>query len=244
MSDISKIALNGVTYDIKDETARREKVTADGGDISNTKVSAFEASTASFPVPVAGEKPKTLWGKTKKFCEDFINFKSQIVTKAMILNQIINDAEKVASMAALYSVKQDLDSLNNNFVGPRYALYNRFIVSAGGELFHLAPGVYQVSVEDTTYLPERWGTLINFRSFEKYGGVIFLSSSGKLHHREYTLEDNTWHNDWNTTTTTADLNTKVNKADNHNIAIGYDSAKKALSVTLDGVYIGNCTIAK
>lgn len=44
--------------------------------------------------------------------------------------------------------------------------------------------------------------------------------------------------------TTADLSTKVNKADNHNIAIGYDAAKKALSVTLDGVYIGNCTIAK
>lgn len=80
-------------------------------------------------------------------------------------------------------------------MGPRYTLNNSSIVAAG-ELFNLAPGVYRVSTEDTTYLPERWGTLIHFRSDRFYGTVIFLTTHGMLYYRHYTLSDNTWHTNW------------------------------------------------
>lgn len=117
MSDISQIALNGVTYNVKDSTARTEaakKVTASGGDISNTKVAAYTASSASYPVPAAGETPKVFMGKIKKFFEDFISFKDSIVTKAMILNQILNDSTKAASAATVYSVNKRVDDVNSD----------------------------------------------------------------------------------------------------------------------------------
>ena len=63
-------------------------------------------------------------------------------------------------------------------------------------------------MEDTTYLPERWGTLINFRSSADYGSIIFLSTKGVLHHREFSLDGPKWYSDWISTTSNADLNVK------------------------------------
>lgn len=92
------------------DTEVNARVKSSGGDIANTKVSAFTASTASYPVPAAGETPKVFMGKIKKFFEDFKSFKDSIVTKTMILNQILNDSTKAASAATVYSVNEKVDS--------------------------------------------------------------------------------------------------------------------------------------
>lgn len=104
------------------DTEVNARVKSSGGDIANTKVSAFTASTASYPVPAAGETPKVFMGKIKKFFEDFKSFKDSIVTKTMILNQILNDSTKAASAATVYSVNEKVDSaisdlvaINHNF---------------------------------------------------------------------------------------------------------------------------------
>ena len=117
MSDISQIALNGVTYNVKDKTARTEtdkKVSASGGDIANTKVSAFTTSADSYPVPAANDTVKVGFGKIKKFFEDFKSFKDSIVTKTMIINQILNDSTKAASAATVYSVNEKVDKANSD----------------------------------------------------------------------------------------------------------------------------------
>lgn len=88
MSDISQIALNGVTYKVKDTEARNTasgKVNTNGGDISLTKITA-ESVTTEFPVPASGDTAKKFLGKMKKFCEDLNNFKSGIVTLGKIIN--------------------------------------------------------------------------------------------------------------------------------------------------------------
>lgn len=144
MSDISQIALNGVTYNVKDSTARTEaakKVTASGGDISNTKVAAYTASTASYPVPAAGETPKVFMGKIKKFFEDFISFKDSIVTKTMILNQILNDSTKAASAATVYSVNKRVDDVNSDLAA-EYALAGTTFVTDFNNAS--VPGRYRV----------------------------------------------------------------------------------------------------
>lgn len=92
------------------DTEVNARVKSSGGDIANTKVSAFTASTASYPVPAAGETPKVFMGKIKKFFEDFKSFKDSIVTKTMIINQILNDSTKAASAATVYSVNEKVDS--------------------------------------------------------------------------------------------------------------------------------------
>lgn len=92
------------------DTEVNARVKSSGGDIANTKVSAFTASTASYPVPAAGETPKVFMGKIKKFFEDFKSFKDSVVTKTMIINQILNDSTKAASAATVYSVNEKVDS--------------------------------------------------------------------------------------------------------------------------------------
>lgn len=94
------------------DTEVNARVKSSGGDIANTKVSAFTASTASYPVPAAGETPKVFMGKIKKFFEDFKSFKDSIVTKTMILNQILNDSTKAASAATVYSVNEKVARLS------------------------------------------------------------------------------------------------------------------------------------
>lgn len=92
------------------DTEVNARVKSSGGDIANTKVSAFTASTESYPVPAAGETTKVFMGKIKKFFEDFKSLKDSIVTKTMIINQILNDSTKAASAATVYSVNEKVDS--------------------------------------------------------------------------------------------------------------------------------------
>lgn len=48
---------------------------------------------------------------------------------AAVINQITNDPNKIASMAALYSVKQTLDTTNNNLAGKIYSHGNDLLVT-------------------------------------------------------------------------------------------------------------------
>ena len=105
----------------KADDALTKKVTAAGGDIANTIVSAIDASTASFPVPAAKDKPRTLWGKVKKWQEDCIAKFGNYVLKSMISSQQINDSSKVPSSALAYLMQQaitenanDISVLNTN----------------------------------------------------------------------------------------------------------------------------------
>lgn len=98
------------------DTEVNARVKSSGGDIANTMVSAFTASTASYPVPAAGETPKVFMGKIKKFFEDFKSFKDSIVTKTMIINQILNDSTKAASAATVYSVNEKVDSAISDLI--------------------------------------------------------------------------------------------------------------------------------
>lgn len=72
------------------------------------------------------------------------------------------------------------------------------MAAAGGELYCLAPGIYETNMEDTTYFPYRWGTLVNFRSGDSYGAVIYFTTYGNMFHREYSLDSNNtkWYSDW------------------------------------------------
>lgn len=103
------------------EAALTKKVTAAGGDIANTIISAIDASTASFPVPAAKDKPRTFLGKIKKWQEDCIAKFGNYVLKSMISSQQINDSSKVPSSALAYLMQQaitenanDISVLNTN----------------------------------------------------------------------------------------------------------------------------------
>ena len=96
------------------ETALEKKVTASGGDISNTKLATLTASSASFPVPATGDAPKTLWGKVKKWQQDCLaKFANYVLTSA-ITNQYLNDTSKIPTAALMYLLKQEVNGLNSD----------------------------------------------------------------------------------------------------------------------------------
>ena len=96
------------------EAALEKKVTASGGDISNTKLATLAASSASFPVPAAGDTPKTLWGKVKKWQQDCLaKFANYVLTSA-ITNQYLNDTSKIPTAALMYLLKQEVNGLNSD----------------------------------------------------------------------------------------------------------------------------------
>ena len=115
-----------------------EKVDKNGGDIANTEVSEFAASSTKWPVPAAGEAPKTLWGKTKKFFEDFKNWMTGVcLLGQLVSNNTTNNANLPASAAAVYQEAQlraqQIAQLNSDF--ERSNVQNVLFFSSSSEPF-------------------------------------------------------------------------------------------------------------
>ena len=91
------------------------KLDADNGDIANTQVSEFEESSEALPVPVAGDKEKTLWGKLKKWQQDCLAKFGNYVLTSMITNQHLNDTNRIPTSALVYLMQQSITQLNRDF---------------------------------------------------------------------------------------------------------------------------------
>lgn len=90
------------------EELDRQKVSASGGDIADTTVSEFTEEAAQFPVPAPGEKPKTLWGKMKKFVEDFKAWYTGVCLIGHIVNNCTSTANNLPLAAAQGKALMDL----------------------------------------------------------------------------------------------------------------------------------------
>ena len=109
-TDYYDVNVQNNNWDVADREMKGlddKKVDKNGGDIANTEVSEFAASSTEWPVPAAGEAPKTLWGKTKKFFEDFKNWMTGVcLLGQLVSNNTTNNANLPASAAAVYQEAQ------------------------------------------------------------------------------------------------------------------------------------------
>lgn len=92
---------------------KANKVDSIGGDTADTLVSAFDASSDSFPVPAAKEKARTRWGKMKKFTEDFRNWMTGVCLIGQIVNNCVTDRTDLPLSAAQGKVLMDLYTVLN-----------------------------------------------------------------------------------------------------------------------------------
>ena len=90
-----------------------DKVDSNGGDIANTKVSEFAANSTQWPIPAVGESPKTLWGKVKKFTEDFKNWMSGVCLIGQIVNNCVTNNPNLPLSAAQGKALMDLYTVLN-----------------------------------------------------------------------------------------------------------------------------------
>ncbi len=96
-ADLKNVAFSGNASDLTQDSTHRMvtdteknawngKVTSSGGDIQDTKVGAFTASTASWPVPAAGETVKVILGKIVKHFQDLASWRPTVTLIANIVN--------------------------------------------------------------------------------------------------------------------------------------------------------------
>lgn len=90
------------------KSLKSDKVDAAGGDIADTTVSEFTEEAAQFPVPAPREKPKTLWGKMKKFVEDFKAWYTGVCLIGHIVNNCTSTANNLPLAAAQGKALMDL----------------------------------------------------------------------------------------------------------------------------------------
>lgn len=124
-SELRNVAFSGRALDVAEDAAHHfvsdtekgnwnGKVSAEGGDISNTKIESLDNITEEFPEPEEGETPKVFLGKVRKFIEDFHDFKSRIITVGKLVNNGYTTAEGNALDArygkTLYELYSRLDS--------------------------------------------------------------------------------------------------------------------------------------
>lgn len=78
------------------------------------------------------------------------------------------------------------------------------------DLYNLSQGIYLCGVEDTTYLPYRWGTLNIFQTGGDYGCVTFYTTAGTSFFRTFSHSNtNHWYTDWVSFATKGDLNKEI-----------------------------------
>lgn len=109
-------------------------VLKNGGDASSTVVSAFQSSTASFPLPAAGDSLKVLFGKLLKSMTDWINLKSSILLKSMVVNNFSTTAEgTVADGRALKTAWDKITGVETlaNQVNSDLAYFKNGYISSG-----------------------------------------------------------------------------------------------------------------
>lgn len=96
---------------IDEEMAK--KADAEGGDISNTLISNADEIKTEYPVPAAGDSPKTFLGKMKKFCTDIKNWMSGVCLLGQIVNNCVTDNAKLPLSAAQGKALMDLYTVLN-----------------------------------------------------------------------------------------------------------------------------------
>ena len=151
------------------EAALEKKVTASGGDISNTKLATLAASSASFPVPAAGDTPKTLWGKVKKWQQDCLaKFANYVLTSA-ITNQYLNDTSKIPTAALMYLLKQEVNGLNSDLIngsglGLNEGMYSIYAPNTADDMVY--PGLYRLNGITVGSMPDFYGYAIVMSSLD------------------------------------------------------------------------------
>ena len=87
----------------------KSKVAADGGDVSDTVIKTEgEAGDEDYPVPAAGDTPKTFLAKTKKFISNFKDWMTGVCMLGAIVNNCVTDNPSLPLSAAQGKALMDL----------------------------------------------------------------------------------------------------------------------------------------
>lgn len=181
------------------------------GDISNTKVSSFTSTTASYPIPAANDTVKVGFGKIKKFFEDIRNAATGACFIGNIVNNCVTNNAKLPLSAAQGKALMDLYTQLNSDLGDCYKLKNKRLIPSGADLNNYrTPGTYLVNSADLSTIknkPTGWTTTGGIITIEDWidPAVVTMTIktyNGYIYWRNYL--SGTW-TEWVSGTVTTDL---------------------------------------
>ena len=112
------------------------------GDAADGTISTFEESAEEFPIPAPATPQKTLWGRVKKFCSDFNDWKTGVMLFGHLVNNAESDSDTLPLAASVAKLLQEQITTNtgaitqlNSDVGTFYdcGMLPNENIDAGGE---------------------------------------------------------------------------------------------------------------
>lgn len=122
-----------------------------------------------------------------------------------VVSNIVNDPDKIASIAAVYALQEklgtgELPSDASDAISAINTLYSNLNFYYRGEnpnkdVKTLASGIYQIDGGNEAYTPTRWGMLIVF-SAPNYGYALFTHTDGSVYVRTWSQRNGSYYIDW------------------------------------------------
>lgn len=161
------------------DAALKKKAESSGGDISEMTVKTLDNITTDFPVPVAGEKPKTFLGKVKKFFEDTKNWMTGVCLIGSIVNNCVTDNAKLPLSAAQGKALMDLYTVLNTNLDNRTVVADLIVEADAGPI-----GKRIINCGDNTHNTPykaglttlQSGTAIISMSSANYGTILYIAA--------------------------------------------------------------------
>lgn len=160
------------------------KVTALGGDLSNTKINNFDSVTTEFPIPEPGESTKTILGKMRKFLQDFNTFKTNIITLSKLANNLTTTSVGMALDARQGKVLKDEINTLNGSLGST----NNNVAQLQQNITNVMPGSTYIDIPNPyTAVRDGWAFLTVTGTNEGHVGLI--CSNGFSYTQPYLKKD-------------------------------------------------------
>lgn len=147
---------------------KKSKVSADGGDVSDTVIQSAADVEDEYPIPAAGDTPKTLLGKTKKFFESIKNWMTGVCLLGHIVNNCVTDRSDLPLSAAQGKALMDAITVLNTKTFLDYGTLDRIFKASVD------------SIKDITFESDGW--VIAYARTQETSGTPFvrITSHGNL----------------------------------------------------------------
>lgn len=148
------------------------------GDAADGTISTFEESAEEFPIPAPATPQKTLWGRIKKFCSDFNDWKTGVMLFGHLVNNAESDSDTLPLAASVAKLLQEQITTNAGAIAT---------LNSELQFDNVTKTIFGVSTEDNPYI-----TLLSSKGERR---KITIVNDGMYY--GYNESNGTWHDLWN-----------------------------------------------
>ena len=126
------------------------------GDAADGTISTFEESAEEFPIPAPATPQKTLWGRVKKFCSDFNDWKTGVMLFGHLVNNAESDSDTLPLAASVAKLLQEQITTNT---GAITQLNSEVLKNSTLKIYSLSSDNLDSAKNSTKRLEIGWGMI-------------------------------------------------------------------------------------